>query len=300
MSAFVGSVLLASGFLGSVLLASVCAYLGYHAADRLMRIRRSTNKSLRDFYQASTVSSARGEAIGEAVARHLPFSLEAWEDHIRWAQRGGKYQDYTLGRLVFTALTYGAAGLLIPLTNPAPVAFLVPIGAAVYPFIAVRSKANTVRKRVLRLLPETAALISAELAAGNSPEKAVERASQMPGVLAGLLREALDEARSSSRPLFSRKPIVGALVETFRKANVPALTAFASQLDMVAGKGVNGAELMAQIAETLVGEYRARLASEVEKLDGRLTLLVMLFFFAPFVILLLATFLLPVLQAFGS
>jgi Flp pilus assembly protein TadB len=286
--------------LGNVLLSGLLAYLSYFVAVSLMTVRRAANKSLLDFYQMKEGSAQRGEAIGNAVLSHLPFSLEEWEDHLRWAQRGGKYQDYTIARLVFTALTYAGVGLVVPLTNPAPVAFLVPIGAAVYPFIAVRSKANTVRKRVMRLLPETAALISAELAAGNSPEKAVERAAEMPGALAGLLPEALNEARSSGRPLFSRRPVTGALVETFRKAKLPALTAFASQLDMVAGKGVSGAELMAQIAETLVGEYRARLASEVEKLDGRLTLLVMLFFFAPFVILLLATFLLPVAQAFGS
>lgn len=286
--------------IGSFLIAGVLAWLSYaFTAQMSFSVRRAAHKSLVDYYQQKNAATT-GELIGEAVAKKLPLSLDVWEDHLRWAQRGGKYQDYTLGRLVFTSLLYGAVGLIFPLINPAPMSFLVPVGAAVYPFIALRAKANTVRKRVLRLLPETAALISAELAAGNSPEKAVERAAQLPGALSGLLKEAVSASASSARPLFTRKPVTGTMIETFRKANLPALTAFASQLDLVASKGVGGAELMAQIAETLVGEYRARLASEVEKLDSRLTLLVMLFYFAPFVIFLLATFLAPVLTAFGG
>lgn len=286
--------------IGSFLIAGVLAWLSYaFTAQMSFSVRKSAPKSLVDYYQQKNAAST-GELIGEAVAKKLPLSLDVWEDHLRWAQRGGKYQDYTIGRLVFTSLLYGAVGLVFPLINPAPMSFLVPIGAAVYPFIALRAKANTARKRVLRLLPETAALISAELAAGNSPEKAVERAAQLPGALSGLLKEAVSASAATARPLFTRKPVTGTLIETFRKANLPALTAFASQLDLVASKGVGGAELMAQIAETLVGEYRARLASEVEKLDSRLTLLVMLFYFAPFVIFLLATFLTPVLTAFGG
>ncbi|RCK72763.1 MAG: hypothetical protein ANABAC_1297 [Anaerolineae bacterium] len=290
-----------SGTLISFMTAGSASLIAYWLTARIgqVNIRRGADKALVEYYEQKKMNST-GEVVGEAIAKKLPISLETWQDHLRWAQRGGKYKDYTIGRLVFTSVLYGGVGLIFPIINPAFFSLLVPIGAAVYPFIALRAKANTVRKRVLRLLPETAALISAELAAGNSPEKAVERAAQLPGALSGLLKEAIAATSSSARPLFSRKPVQGTLVETFRKANLPALTAFASQLDLVASKGVGGAELMAQIAETLVGEYRARLASEVEKLDSRLTLMVMFFYFAPFVIFLLATFLTPVLSAFGS
>jgi len=288
--------------IGNFVIAGFLAWIGYWVAARMssVSVRKSAHKALENYYAEQKKAASQGEIIGEAIARKLPLSLDVWEDHLTWAKRGGKYEDYTIGRLVFTSLVYGAAGMIFPLINPAPISFLVPIGAAVYPFIALRSKANTVRKQVLRLLPETAALISAELAAGNSPEKAVERASQLPGVLSKLLREAMALSSSSAKPLFSRKPITGTLIETFRKTNLPSLIAFASQLDLVATKGVGSAELMAQIADMLADEYRAKLASEVEKLDSRLTLLVMAFYFAPFVIFLLTIFLAPVLLAFGG
>lgn len=285
---------------GTFLMAGLLAWVSYVVAQMSLSasVRRSASKSLADYYQQK--KQATGEALGESILQRLPISIEQWQDHLRWAQRGGTHREYTLGRLVFTALVYGLAGMVIPFINPAPVSLLIPIGAALYPFIALRSKANTARKRVLRHLPETAAIISAELAAGNPPETAVQRAAQLNNIVSGVLQEALAESASSARPLFTRKPIQGTLLETLRKANLPALTAFAGQLDLVAAKGVAGADLMVQIAETLVTEYRTRLQSDVEKLDSRLTMLVMLFYFAPFVIFLLIVFLAPVLSVFSG
>jgi len=186
------------------------------------------------------------------------------------------------------------------LINPAPMAFLLPVGAFAYPLVRLRSKANTVRKRVFRTLPETAALIAAELAAGTAPDVAVSRAGAIPGPLSVLLREAVEASRSTGKPLFSRKPITGTLVEVMAQSGLPALHAFGSQLDLVASKGVAGAVLMAEIARTLGQEYRAKLQSEVEKLDSRLVLVVALFFFVPFVALLLFAALGPVLAIFAE
>jgi len=87
-------------------------------------------------------------------------------------------------------------------------------------------------------------------------------------------------------------------VEVMGKSAIPALHAFGSQLDLVASKGVAGAALMSEIARALGQEYRARLQSQVEKLDSRLVLGVALFFFTPFVALLLFATLRPVLQIF--
>lgn len=262
--------------------------------------RGKASKALSDYYaERAGERKTRQEVIGEAVAGKL-LSLKTWQDHLKWAQRGGQYVGQSLGGVVFQGLLFAALGALVLLVNPAPAAFLVPAGAFAYPLVRLRSKANTVRKRVFRTLPETAALIAAELAAGTAPDVAVARASAIPGALSVLLGEAVETSRSTGRPLFSRKPISGTLVEVMRESGVPALHAFGSQLDLVASKGVAGAALMSEIARALGQEYRAKLQSEVEKLDSRLTLVVAMFFFVPFVALLLFAALGPILAVFAE
>jgi tight adherence protein C len=288
---------LAAPFLG----AGTLAFMAYFLAGNL-RIRPKVARGLQDFYAAAgnaEQATSRGDQIGKRVAERLPFSLEAWEAHLRWAQRGGYFQGWGVGRLVFTAMIYAGSGALVLLVNPAPASLLVPLGAAAYPFISVRAKANTARKRVVCGLPEVAALIAAEMSAGVSPDQAVQRAAILPGPLSSLLAEVLAYARSAGRPLFGRKPVRGALVEIFSQTGSPELTSFAAQLDLVAEKGVAGAMLMNEVARTLGREYRARLDSEVEKLNGRLMLATAVFFFIPFVLIILGSFMAPVMAIFG-
>lgn len=275
------------------------ALLAWGAAQNVRLGGGKAARALTDYYAEHTEKMGKQEEIGAIVAGKL-LSVRTWEDHLRWAQRGGQYLGQGLGGVVFQGLLFAGLSLLVVLVNPAPVSFLLPVGAFAYPLVRLRSKANTVRKRVFRTLSETAALIAAELAAGTAPDVAVARAAAIPGPLSALLREAVEASRSSGRPLFSRKPITGALVEVMGQSGIPALHAFGSQLDLVASKGVAGAVLMSEIARALGQEYRAKLQSEVEKLDSRLVLVAALFFFVPFVALLLFAALGPVLAIFAE
>lgn len=288
---------LVAPFLGAGTLALVVYFL-----TGSLNLKPKVGRGLEDFYASAgneQKAASRGEQIGNRVAERLPFSLDTWEEHLRWAQRGGYFKGWGIGRLVFTAMIYAGVGALVLLVNPAPASLLVPLGAAAYPFISVRAKANTVRKRVVRGLPEVAALVAAEMSAGVSPDQAVQRASVLPGPLTGLLSDVLAYSRSAGRPLFGRKPVRGALVEIFAQADLPELMAFAAQLDLVAEKGVAGATLMNEVARTLGREYRSRLDSEVEKLNGKLMLATAVFFFIPFVLVILGSFMAPVMAIFG-
>ena len=284
-------------FLGAGTLALVAFFLAGS-----LRVRPKVGRGLEDFYASAgneQQAASRGEQIGNRVAERLPFSLETWEEHLHWAQRGGYFKGWGIGRLVFTAMIYAGVGACVLLVNPAPVSLLVPLGAAAYPFISVRAKANTVRKRVARGLPEVAALVAAEMSAGVSPDQAVQRAAVLPGPLTSLLSDVLAYSRSAGRPLFGRKPVRGALVEVFAQADLPELLSFAAQLELVAEKGVAGAMLMNEVARTLGREYRSRLDSEVEKLNGKLMLATAAFFFIPFVLIILGSFMAPVMAIFG-
>jgi tight adherence protein C len=283
-----------------ILCAGTLAWVAYYLVVNL-RIRPKAGRLLEDFYASAGNTrrvTSRSDEIGDRIAARLPISLDTWEEHLKWAQRGGYFKGWGLGRLVFVAMVYASLAACVLLVNPAPVSLLIPIGAAAYPFLSVRAKANTARKRVVRSLPELATLVAAEMSAGISPDQAVQRLSALPGPLTGLLSEVLACSRSSGRPLFGRKPIPGALVEVFTQARLPELVSFAVQLDMVADKGVSGALLMNEVARTLGREYRSRLESEVEKLNGRLMLATAAFFFIPFVLVILGSLIAPVMAVF--
>ncbi len=268
---------------------------------RTVRIERGASRQLSDF-QGGPVSHSRRDALGERAAKRLPISVEVWEDHLRWAQRGGKYPGWGIGRLVSTALLYALAACALLLVNPAPVSLLAPALAFAYPFMAVRSAANRVRKQAGRGLPEIATLVAAEIAAGVPPEQALARSALLPGPVPLLIAEAVGLSQRSGRPLFSRRDgggrIQGALLETFTEAHLPTLRAFAAQLDRVSEKGVSGGEQMSAVARALAQEYRQRLMRETKKLDSRLVLATAFFFFIPFVLVILGSFMLPILAMF--
>jgi Flp pilus assembly protein TadB len=283
------------------LCALTMGWFAYYLVKNL-RLHPKVGRLLEDFYASAgntQTPTSRSEQIGDRIAQRLPISFDPWEAHLKWAQRGGYFSGWGIGRLVFMAFVYASLGACTLIANPAPISLLIPILAAGYPFLSVRAKANTVRKRVIRSLPELATLVAAEMAAGVSPDQALQRAAALPGPVSGLLSDVFAYSRSKGCPLFGRKPVRGALVEVFSQADLPELTSFSVQLDLVAEKGVAGSQLMSEVARTLSREYRSRLDSEVEKLKGRLMLATAVFFFIPFVLIILGSFIAPVMAIFG-
>jgi Flp pilus assembly protein TadB len=283
-------------WLGSAALAAAALWLA-----STIRIETGATRALQEF-QANADDPSSGERIGERIGKRLPLSKPGWEDHLRWAQRGGAYAGWSFGRLVFVAMLYGLCGTGVVLFNPAPVSLAAPLLAGLFPFLSLKSKANRVRKQAARSLPELASLISAEMAAGVPAEQALQRAARLPGPLSLLLREADQLAQHTGRPLFSRKSgaqtVQGVLVEVFGNTKVTSLRAFASQLDRVSQKGVAGAQQMGDIARMMADEYRASLQRATKKLDSQLVMATAMFFFIPFVIVILGSFMLPILSLF--
>ena len=281
----------------SIFLAAASAAWGVFILAGSIRVESSTSKSLREFHGEVQQNNRQSE-IGERVGRLLPISLSEWQNHLEWAQRGGHYAGQKLGGIIFTACLYAGGSVLVVLIKPVPIFLLLPALAFIFPLFAVRSKANAVRKKAVRGLPEMASLVAAEVSAGTPPDQAILRAAELPGPLSGLLGEAVSHARQTGRPLFSRKPVAGALAEVFSRTGLPALRAFAMQIDEVAGKGVDSASLMNDTARSLAREYRDRVMTEKEKLGGKLTSLVAFHFFFPAVILILGAFLMPLIAMF--
>jgi len=275
----------------SFIAAGAVGYLAYALANLI--VGQFAHNPLSDYLGQQTSGSGLADRAGHQLLGKLPFSMTNWEDHLQWAQRGEMYLGDTVARQVFMACCYGVVGLIVPLTFSAPVAWIVPLIAGVMPFMRLKSQADKVRRRTTRQVPELAALVAAELSAETPMEDALERAAELPGPLASILSEAIAESQTSSRPLITPpgQAGVGTLRLVFARTRLPALRAFAVQLDLVARTGVEGAARMQEISETLAAEYRQRLREETAKLETRLSTLVGVFYFIPlFAILTIATF----------
>ncbi len=171
--------------LGILLAAAAAAWMVFILVSSL-RIESLVERRLRKNRSGKPQENGQAE-IGVRISGMLPISPAKWENHLVWAQRGGYYQKQKLGGIVITACLYAGGSLMVVLIKPAPVFFLLPVLAFCFPLIAMRSKANAVRKKAVRGLPEMASLVAAEISAGTPLEQAIQRAAGLPGLRSGLL-----------------------------------------------------------------------------------------------------------------
>jgi Flp pilus assembly protein TadB len=276
------------------LLAAGIAALAVYVIASSLSLEQSTSRRLGKF--SGTIPSSLTDEIGNTVLRFWKRDGGSLLGSLDWAQLGGSFEGWTLSTVIGRGVIWGGgAALILFLVSPENILMALLVGAlaGAFPVLQVNGKAGEVRKQVGREVPEIAALVAAELAAGNPPDVAIERAAQIPGPLGRLLSRALAEARSGGRPLFSRKPVRGTLVEILLATGLSELVAFGAQLDLVAGKGVSGAQMMAEISKAVSREYYERVMSAAESLESKLVFPSAIFFFLPFTLAIL----LPVMTA---
>lgn len=265
--------------------ALIIAAIGYTYFQRMeFSVGSSASARMERFVSADRRGVA--DRLGDSLMDRFGFTIEAWEHELMWAQAGSFYEGKTVGSILGTAILYMGAGLAYILLFSAysPMFFVALAVAAYYPYLQLKGRAGDVRKMVQRGLPEAAALIAAEMAAGSSAETAITRAANLPGPLGRMIQDAVLIAQQAGRLIFSRDLIDGVLVEHFGKYNMTHIEAFARQIDLVASKGAEGPKQMGEVARGLSREYRSEVKSESEKLGNKLLLPMTLYVFIPFML----------------
>lgn len=229
------------------------------------------------------------DKLGDKLVDRLGISSDALELNLRWAQLGGFYQAKTVGSIFGQAILFGASviGYILLTGNLSPTTLGLLGVAAYYPILSLKGDATKVREEVQRSLPETAALIAAEMMAGSSAEVAVMRSSALPGSLSRMINDALEQAQQSASLLFSRSGIEGVLKRHMQAYQMPELLAFSAQVDLVASRGSDGPAQMAEVVRGLSREYRSEVTKAAEALGGKLLFPITGYFFIP---LLLSVF----------
>lgn len=277
-----------------VLLGCIASWVVY-TITRAITVERSPASRVRRMVNQG--GSTILDRSGQKLASRMGISLDSWKVSLNFAQIGGSFLSWSVGG-IFARGVVGAAVVAIAI-----VVFHLPIFAWLLaailffmPFLQVRAKADKVKKKVNRILPETATVIAAEMDAGSTAGQAVERAAELPGPLGVILSDAVSAARQSNRPMFSRGRSKGILLEKLEEHELVELNRFAMQLDRVAAKGVDAPRIMIEIARGLAREYRSHVQQTAANMDSALLMPMTLFFFLPFMLVILA----PIMTAFSS
>jgi hypothetical protein len=242
------------------------------------------------------------DRVGEGVMSRLGLDLSSWGINLRWAQLSGAYLGASPATVLGFAILYaaGAGLLLVVLLGFSPFVFLAMGAAFFFPSMQLNGTAEAARTAARRGLPEAAAFISGEMAAGMSVEEALGRAGRLPGVIGTIIREAKAEADSSHQLLLAHAGSPGTFRGFCDALQVSQLSAFAAQIDMVALRGSDAPRQMSSVAKGLARDYRSEISRNAAALDNQLLFPTTMYFFLPMLATLLVPLFMGVLSLFGG
>jgi Flp pilus assembly protein TadB len=268
--------------------AGLIALIGYLVLDGLsFSFSRSATSRLENF---SGKQETLADRLGGALMRRLGLDLKAWELDLRWAQIGGDYLGESVAMAVGQSAIYAAIGLILIFgMGLTPISIGATFFLATLPYQRLHKSADKVRATVRASLPEAAAFVAGEMAAGVSADQALTRAGRLPGPLGVILREAAEASGTGNRLMLSKSGVKGVFREQVETLEMPHLASFAAQADLVAQRGAEGPAQMSGIARMLSRAYRTEVRRAAAELDNTLLMPTTLYFFVP----MLAAMLVP-------
>jgi tight adherence protein C len=248
--------------------------------------RRLANVSGSGAGDTTWLKIGRRATQSKSLSRYLPIArLQA---DLPWAHLGGKWKKWQAEEIIGLSLAGAGIGLAMGL-----VAFeggllaLAVAGMGFYiPILLVRSAANDMKRLFRRQLPEMVQVVAAEVGAGTSIETALARLADSPTVVGQVFTDLM--ARSRGKTLFSTDDHTeAALQTTAARWDVPELTNLIAQLNMVQRRGVYGAEVLSGLAKRTATVYLGERERKAEALETSLLMPLTLFFFVPFLAMVL-------------
>ncbi|HIE38154.1 MAG TPA: hypothetical protein EYP77_03635 [Anaerolineae bacterium] len=215
------------------------------------------------------------------VRRVLP-QLSRW---LYWEQVQGRWQGWTEETILAAQAGVGLAALALVYLAQIPASLLsvaLVTLASVSLVNRLHSRFQDARKRIEQELPlvamalATAAERGVPIATGLRHLAAVEGETLFPRWLTGAM---------ASRP--AAVPLTEWLREQARRSGIPALVGFAGTLHTIEQRG-KGHEELYTLAQQVTNAYLAGVQRKVKQLDDRLSLVVGLFYFIPYVALVVA------------
>jgi pilus assembly protein TadC len=158
------------------------------------------------------------------------------------------------------------------------------------------ARATIVRKRIAQELPEFLQLMAAESASGAGLVTVLTRAAQGEGYLPTWLRQVLAIAHGRAL-LATRETGAGILLQEAERSGHPDLISFAIQMGF-ARQGTQVQETLTRLAIQFSDTYIGQAEIRTERLANTLGVFVAVFYFLPFLIVILFVVGVPLIKAF--
>ncbi len=252
---------------------------------------------------AETLASGQVELSGwrkslsildRPVARWTPlrFLRQAKAD-LYWAHLAGKWTGWNEVQFLSLRVAAGAGGFVIGslVFNTVPLALVCTLIAFQYPAMAVSGIARRTRRQFQAQLPEFIQLVSAQMSAGVSLEEALNRTARAQSLVGRWMREVIRMARG--------RGLVEQMQREAQESLLPELIGMAVQLDFIR-KGTAQQQLMGQLAMSIAVDYVGGAEQRAEKIGSELVIPMVVFYFLPFMVTLLAVIGWPIFANLGG
>lgn len=245
------------------------------------------------------VHSEGFEWVGLPLARVIPRYFQRLANDLYWAgfsapSWSSKTPAWVVGRQVLMAAVMGLLTAWVLQSNLG--LWIGGIAGWVLMQADLSAKASQARRRIAQELPEFLQLMAAESASGAGLETVLMRAAQGEGYLPAWLRRVLAIAHGRSL-ILGRETGAGILMEEAQRSGHPDLISFAIQMGF-ARQGTQVQETLRRLATQFSDTYIGQAEIRTERLANLLGVLVAVFYFFPFLIVILFVVGTPLLKAF--
>jgi len=230
--------------------------------------------------------------LDQPLSRWMPGALlRRTKSDLYFAQLGGKWQGWDEIQLTTLRVVLACAALILGLLvyDNLPLSALAGLMGWLVPAILMGGVARRVRRRFQAQLPEFIQLVAAQMAAGVSLEEGLRRTAQTGSLVAQWMQHVLQ--MSQGRVVFTQ------LQQEAQASYLPDLIGLSVQLEFVR-LGTAQQELMAQMAGRIAADYAAGAEQRAERVGAELVIPMVLFYFLPFISMILILIGWPILHTF--
>jgi hypothetical protein len=227
--------------------------------------------------------------LDRPLARLTPRSfMRRLQADLYFAQLDDRWESWDAAQVISLRFALAAGALLLGLLayDNLVLSLVAALLGWQAPAILIGGVARRTRRRFQAQLPEYIQLVAAQMAAGVSLEEALRRTAQSGSLVGKWMRRVL--RMSQGRVVFTQ------MQKEAQASTLPELIGLAVQLEFVR-MGTAQQELMAQMANRVAADYAAGAEQRAEKVGAELVIPMVLFYFLPFIAVILTLIGWPIL-----
>ena len=224
------------------------------------------------------------------VAKRMPSRLlRKTQADLYWAQMGDKWLDWDTAQFTVLRLALAVGGVIAGLVVFGELLLAGGVGFLgwQFPAMSVGGTARRTRRRFQAQLPEYIQLVAAQMAAGVSLDEALKRTSSAEGLVPQWVRHVIQMAQGRS--------VLVQMQAEAQRSLMAELISMAVQLEFIR-RGAAQQELLGQLANRIAADYIASAEQRAEKIGAELVIPMVLFYFLPFTVAMLAIIGWPIVE----